>query len=232
MDIYEYLTQNTLLHIDMIDALKRGIGHIRYAAEDGVLLYNRVSSSYLISCKTRERAGIIAKSLPSTGMVTLHQEEYVDLFLDLGFMPELERCYQAAYLCDMPMEGAEGFDIRLLTMEHLPFIIEHYNSIDDKAYIEQCLKQGMFGAFDGGALMGFIGMHLEGSMGLLHILPQYRKRGVGGALEAYLVNYLLGCGRIPYGQVIYTNQASLNLQRRLGFSISKERLVWISKQGV
>ena len=42
----------------------------------------------------------------------------------------------------------------------------------------------MTGAFLDGVLAGLIGIHEEGSIGMLEVLPAYRRRGLGYALEA------------------------------------------------
>ena len=56
---------------------------------------------------------------------------------------------------------------------------------------------------------------------------EYRRQGIGRALEAFLINLHLSMGYTPYGMVAEGNEASLSLQNRLGLCISKERLYWI-----
>ena len=84
-----------------------------------------------------------------------------------------------------------------------------------------------FGAFVGGALAGFIGTHAEGSMGMLEIFPEYRRRGLGCALEAGLIRRLLERGEIPFCQVIEGNEASMRLQEKLGMTFSDEPVYWM-----
>ena len=64
-------------------------------------------------------------------------------------------------------------------------------------------------------------------MGMLEILPQFRRRGIAYALEAHMIDHLLAQGRTPYGQIVVGNEASLGLQRRLHMDISKDGLVWL-----
>jgi ribosomal protein S18 acetylase RimI-like enzyme len=40
-------------------------------------------------------------------------------------------------------------------------------------------------------IIGFIGQHLEGSIGLLEIFPTYRGNGYGTELESYLIAHML-----------------------------------------
>ena len=75
--------------------------------------------------------------------------------------------------------------------------------------------------------MGFIGRHPEGSMGLLLVLPEYRRRGYGAELESFMIEKILGEGRIPYAHIIEDNFNSLSLQRKLGCEAAEEKVYWL-----
>ena len=66
-------------------------------------------------------------------------------------------------------------------------------------------KRQMYGMFIDGKPAGFIGMHAEGSLGLLEILPEYRRCRLAFALESYAINRMLEKGWTPYGQIILGN---------------------------
>ena len=88
----------------------------------------------------------------------------------------------------------------------------------------------MFGAFiNNDDLCGFIGTHTEGSMGMLEVLPKYRGKGIGAALQIAATNNALANKRYPYGQVVEDNIASAALQKRLGFELSKNKVYWLMK---
>ena len=72
-------------------------------------------------------------------------------------------------------------------------------------------------------LVGFIGLHLEGSIGLLYILEEYKGNGYGTELEMFLVNHLLFKNKIPFGQVETENNHSIFLQKKLGFTFFTEK---------
>ena len=77
--------------------------------------------------------------------------------------------------------------------------------------------------------IGFIGEHLEGSMGLLYVFPEYRRRGYGAALQRHLISKTLEEGYIPFGQVEKDNHASLRLQKKIGMTQSDNLTVWMWK---
>ena len=82
-------------------------------------------------------------------------------------------------------------------------------------------------AADKGRTVGFIGEHLEGSMGLLFIFPEFRHRGYAMALEKRYMAKMMGEGRIPFGQVEKKNQASLALQKKIGVTRSRRLSCWM-----
>jgi tRNA (guanine37-N1)-methyltransferase len=90
----------------------------------------------------------------------------------------------------------------------------------------------MFGVFIGGEIVGFVGTHDEHSMGLLEILPEYRRLGLGYALEAHLINHLLSRGRVPFCQVAVYNEASILLQEKMGLEISTSVIYWLARGGM
>ena len=78
-------------------------------------------------------------------------------------------------------------------------------------------------------LAGIIGIHEEGSIGMLYVKPQYRHQKLATALETYAFNRALENGWIPYGQIIAGNEASMRLQESMGLHFSKSSVYWMTK---
>ena len=125
----------------------------------------------------------------------------------------------------------EGCEIRLLDAGYLDFVHAHYHMVDDVTYLSERLEAGMFGVFVRGEIAGFVGTHEEQTMGLLEILPEYRRLGLAYALEAHLLNHLLSIGQTPFCQVAIHNEPSLRLQRKLGLTISDTVVYWLNYTG-
>ena len=125
--------------------------------------------------------------------------------------------------------AAPGYmDIRRLGPEHLDYVSARQEH-NDCRYIKICIELGnMYGAFDCGKIVGFIGMHREGSIGLLYVDEPYRGRGIAEALEAFMVNRMLERGWTPYGHVVCGNKASESLQEKLGFYRAGKTVWWLS----
>ncbi|MBQ3273174.1 MAG: GNAT family N-acetyltransferase [Solobacterium sp.] len=127
----------------------------------------------------------------------------------------------AVYMKDLPPEEIilPGTSFRMLDEKDLPFVQETYTGFDaDDAYLKRCLRRGMIGIEAEGQLAGYIGTHDEGAMGLLQILPQYRRRHYAEALETAMIRFLMADGRAVWGQVEESNTASRRLQEKLGFA--------------
>ncbi len=79
-------------------------------------------------------------------------------------------------------------------------------------------------------LAGIIGVHEEGSIGMLYVKPEYRHQKIAKALETYAFNMALENGWIPYGQVIVDNEPSMKLQEDMGLYFSKSPVYWMTKE--
>ena len=64
-------------------------------------------------------------------------------------------------------------------------------------------------------LAGIIGIHEEGSIGMLYVKLQYRHQKLATALETYASTGHWRTGWIPYGQIIVGNEASMKLQESM-----------------
>lgn len=101
-------------------------------------------------------------------------------------------------------------------------------SLGSEAELRAAFDGGDFlGGYLDGELAGFIGVHDEGSMGMLHVFEPYRRRGFGEALYAALIDHQLERGRLPFAQIFADNTASLALQRKMGLTVSHDFVYWM-----
>lgn len=170
--------------------------------------------------------------------IAIHQREMVPFMEKYFHLKTDMECLQGAYtrreklpvrgLYGPDGRGENGFSIRTLTEEFIPFVAEHYSEIGSPEYVtERILHGAVYGAFYEEKIVGFIADHEEGSIGMLYVLPEYRKRHVAMALETYCMNLAVERGEIPYGQVVLGNEASIRLQEKMGICFAKETIVWM-----
>ena len=184
-----------------------------------------------------------------TNGIVLHQQRYVGLFEENGFKETVE-CRQAVYTNKekLSVSGlyrpdgkpmSNGLIIRRLDAADIQEAAPMYPGFDDPDYIVDRIEAGaVYGAFlsDNSAdntintLAGIIGIHEEGSIGMLYVKPQYRHQKLAKALETYAFNRALENGWIPYGQIIVGNEPSMRLQESMGMHFSKSSVYWMTKK--
>ena len=130
---------------------------------------------------------------------------------------------QAYYLQKEPprVQARPGVSVRPLTLEDMDFVLENYHNPGAyESHIRQRIAEG--------ELAGFAGIHQEGALGMLEVLPQFRRRGLAEVLEAAIIARQLERGRFPYCHVRRGNTASEALQRKLGLTFDENRtLYWL-----
>lgn len=228
-EVYDRLYSKKLLHMLMLECISRGNAEIRALSEEGVILKDKKSGAYLISAQSETAGRLLLQELShpeQIGMAVAHQpflQQAVSEITGIG-APVME-CVQAVYTRGVHLPERKDIDIRLLDETYTSFVMEHYDS--EEEYVRGRLRSGVvYGAFLEERLTGFIGVHEEGSIGMLEVLPRYRRQGVAAALESFMINRMLDKGWTPFGQVVADNAPSVRLQEKLGLAISKERFFW------
>lgn len=221
------LSRDYVNHIDMIEALARGDGALVYAEEDAILIRMPNGYQYLFWADSREAAGLALADVEAMPCCVSHGAPALAAVQAKYGHDYLSHCYQAAYLHKTPAAVAEGYDIRPLDESYTEVVARNYSLYYDPDEMRETLARGdMLGAFVDGELVGFVGIHDDGSCGMLEVFPPYRRRGIGRALEAAITNLCLDRGWTPYGQILSHNAASLALQRTTGMTLSAEMVHW------
>ena len=224
----EYLERDPLLYMDMLGPLDRGMVEVVSLREDGLLLYNGPGEAFMLAADSLEAGKALCAGVEAMEIATAHDGETGAFLRDQYHLPDLRGCTQAAYLEKEPLPVPPGFEICPLGEEFFSLILENYHSFTDPEYIHKRIAAGvMHGACQTGELLGFIGMHAEGSVGMLEVLPQHRRKGAATALMAFMTGFCLERGWVPFSQIFHGNEASLALHRRLGWALSQRPLYWV-----
>lgn len=224
----KYLANKPLQYLPVSESLRRGTGKIVFAAADALLVHDHTSGSFYLSAANEKALRPLLSLLDPADWVLLLELAYQPLLEERGYRPFHEPIYTAAYLRpDIALPRIDGLEIRPLTEEHLPLVLAHYRLNQDPEYIRERIDYGMLGAFYHGQPAGFVGVHDEGSMGLLEVLPAFRRLGIGSALGAHMVKSELQRGHIPYDQYFSGNTASRQMQGKLGFAFSDQPTLWL-----
>ncbi len=221
---------NGIENLGLDRVLKRGSGEIIIEQEDALLIRDRISGAYMFACEDT-----------SNGLSLL--DRYIGQDCDLlmvsncslgtaaykrfNFSDKLE-CFQVAYFGEKPTDKTE-LSVRTADENDLAMLIEHYQLISPEELEKVVKRKSVLLGYYQNRLIGFIGEHLEGSMGILYVFPEYRHKGFGAALQTHLMAKTMEKGYIPFGQVEKGNQASINLQKKIGMTQSDDLIVWMWK---
>lgn len=223
----QYLEIDELLHVGLIEPILHGTAEILYAAPDGVFLKEKRSGAFMLSMQNDLVGKTLLEKQKGISLLCLCQKGFVDIAAHVFNYVNVLECYQSVYPGKKLIKCSSNLEIRLPTYAELKTIKQYYEKISEEE-LDMLFQLGnLYVGIYEQKFIGFIGRHLEGSIGLLNVFPEYRGNGFGKTLEIYLINKLLEQGCRPYCQVESANHESLSLQNKLGFEISKGTLFWM-----
>ena len=225
--VIKKLSKKKRNNIHMMEFLNRGLGEIVY--EDGLNLILEGQELHELTADTRESAEKMLKAYGGNIKECIVNKEFLKEILEEQYGMKAYGCfYQACYTLKeaMPVKYKE---IRRVDMSAIDYIAEHYPR-ESKEYLADRIQAGaVYGAYAGDQLIGFVGVHSDGSCGLLYVSEEYRGKGIGASLEAFVINTVKYNGYIPFGHVSVDNIPSLEMQKKLGLYMSDTPVWWLKK---
>lgn len=208
------------------EILRRGTGNMLYRSESTCIVYDTVSRVHMASSSDADEAydklnGIELISLCTDNMVLRNR-----IAAKLGLRRIMD-CYDMLYIGDKPIASGNKLSIRNADELGLNLVKANYHDIDEAELDMVNARKELYIGYDAANnAVGFIGKQLEGSIGMLKVLDEYRGNGYGSELEAFMINRALSLGETAYGQVICTNGVSLSLQQKLGLKQLEGKAYW------
>lgn len=215
--------------IALSEALRLGRAQVVAASDDGVLVRVTESGDYLVGARDGGTAARLLESLTTEDLadsvVALQDAAWAGA---VGFEPDGPLRYQiCVYEGTDPVPVGGSLCIEPLGASDLPTVVAHYKTLPEDFVARHLADGWLYGGYDAdGALVGFVGEHDEGSIGMLEVFSEHRRRGYAFELEGMLVNRMLAAGRRPFCQVVEGNEASFALQRKLGFTVLPRVQCW------
>lgn len=216
------------LGIDCV--LKRGSGEIIARQDNALLIRDSVSEAYFLACDD-EAIGMTLLDRyigHDCDLLMVSNSNVGKVAFDTYRFTEILECYQVAFYGEKPSIDAR-ISIRTADEHDLKMLTENYQMISPDELEKVVSRRSILLGYYQGHLIGFIGEHLEGSMGILYVFPEYRHKGFGTALETYLIAKTIESGYIPFAQIEKENQASLKLQDKIGMTKSDSLITWMWK---
>ena len=222
--------EKNLNNIDLFALMERENGSLVYDGPEGAIVQDAEKSTFLTDILDGDALCRILRPLAQGEVHTVVvKSRSAQQAVSAAFgLDGKDFCTQWVYAPSEP-PAVPAFDIRPLELCHAKQAAAHYHLFEDTGpYLTSRIAAGrMWGLFDGGRLAGFVGTHSEGSMGLLEVFPEFRRKGYGLALEQYLIAWHLSRGWTPFGHVIDGNEASICLQKKAGMVCAGLPTIWL-----
>lgn len=214
-----WVRRNPLHYGYLLDFFDRG-ARVEALTEEGITLYKPdIDIAYVAGkggdLSFLDRCGLVLVEDPDTAKAME------------GGRPVFP-CHQMIYTKkEPPVVHNPAVTTRMLTQDDVAFVVENYHNPGAyESHIRRRIQEGMVGGMIGGQLAGFAGVHEEGCIGMLEIVPQFRRRGVAEVLEAQVIAMQMERGKWPYVHVLVGNTASEHLQKKLGLTVDETLLYW------
>ena len=227
MDLEALKKTDPALYADMDFYLNNGEWRIEYESPTALWLRWDREWLHVAAEFDPDEARRLISGVPDHNAIVIRGYEGVaETAKELGFTG-CNPCRQVVYEGSSPLPVSSELIIRQSDKKDFPAFLETYHYGDEDELREAFEGPDFLGGYWGEEFVGYIGVHNDGAMGMLHVFPPYRRRGYAEALYRTLINNQLKKGRTPFAQIIIDNEKSLRLQEKLGLRISDGLLYWM-----
>ncbi len=223
------LNLDKIINLGIKKVIDRGTAIVLEETEDSIFVRDRISDAFMIAAGDVElgKEWLYKHEQNGYSLVTLFDKSLACYVMQrYGLEIKLD-CFQAAYQKkELPTRRID-MKMKAATFEDLSMIMQNYEWISKDEMKEIINRQNLFLGLVDNKPVGFVGEHLEGSMGILYVYPEFRENGYGSELEKMMIIRTLEQGYTPFCQIEINNKNSLKLQRKLGLNISDEHVYWL-----
>lgn len=219
--IKNYISKDPISFIHIEELLDRKYTII-YASKNGFIIHDDSVNFVYISFSDENEMKEVLNNYKFDTYLT-YDYEVVKYYGDEGKTTNLK---QWVYNSKTKFDVSE-YDIRKLGLEYLDLINDCYKAIgpneDNK---EALINNEVLGLFVDDVLVGMVGRHPEGCLGMLKVFDEYKRKGYGMALEKAKINDLIDRNQRVFEEVVEGNDASTSLQHKLGLIQGERTIYW------
>lgn len=221
-EILKFLKQDYLNNLDLIYALEHG-AKIKYYNQAGIML--KFEDIYMLAFKDEKIAEQSLKQIDKCSMLAIHNDKYFNIINQKWRLNKEIVAYQYGYLKKyVRIINNPIVEIKEIGREYFEFIKENYSTPIEEAYLLERIDANVFvGAFIEKQIVGFAGRHIEGTIGFVEVIKEYRRLGIA---QQYLMQKLIAENEIIYLQVEVDNYPSMRLHEKLGYERSDDIITW------
>ena len=200
---------------------------IIYSNDDGVCFNIKSTNIYCVSTDKELVSQKCANLLNNVSNCICKNEWDFRVFNEKFNFKNVDECYQYIYKIN-PNFVSSNF-VKKLTTNYIDEMKEKFSICVSKDDIKNLMsKFNFYGYFLENMLVGIVGRHIDGEIGFLEVLEDYRKRGIATELLNTIINE--NNNIIPYSQVLINNEKSIKLQEKLGATKNPTTVFWCYKE--
>lgn len=221
--LLDYISDNKDLYRDLIYTLDTNPYNIIYAGKDGFVVEDLKVNTAYISFKNKDKAKEVLNKKSFVEYISY--EKYIHEILN-------DKPYFTfnVYIYPSKNKILLNDDLKLLVLKEkdIDYFFNNYDVYSKEELIDDIKNEKIFGLYKDNKIIGFIGIHREGSLGLIFIDENYRRLGYGYILEAKLINKLIDEGKPVWCEINTDNKISQRLCEKLGFKkVGEKEVYWI-----
>ena len=230
LDVYEIKERfgSDKQHFALINYLLSDGCDVLYAETDGVLCFYH--GIYAVFGTTESGLKKCLSLVDSANCVVCSSSEEGDAVLEkFKNLTRKKPCYQILYDKVFGAQLPSDTIVKELepTDENIDFVTGTYTLGFSREEIKKLMTRFTFYAtYTNGEISGYIGRHDEGSIGILEIMPEFRRKGLGAFLVDYSIQKLIEKGEIAYCNIEIANEKSLKMHQKMGFYPSEKLVYW------
>lgn len=228
-ELIEFLKNDLVLNCQIIEAIKNDRIDVFSAEEDCVAIYSHDSDIFMLSCDDLEKVKSVFEKTNKVRCALTFNKEVAQLICNRYDLKTLLPCYQAVWLDNkkMPISNRIIIDKLEPTEYNIKVVYENYSRATSLLSMRRHFEDyGVYGAFIDGELVGFVGTHSEHSIGMLEVLPNYQRMGVGSVLLSFISNLHMESGVVPFAHIVDGNLKSYNLFVKNKFAMLDKQVYW------
>ena len=215
-------------HFALIEYFLQNGCEVIYAENDGVLVC--LAGVYALFGCTDEGMKNALGVVDKLDCIVCSSEKESDFVLKkYSNITRKKACYQILYrdYASIPLPQNTEVKELLPNDENIDFVTKTYTLGFSREDIKRLMQNFTFYAtYTDGEISGYIGRHDEGSIGLLEIMPKFRRMGLGAFLVDYSIKMLKLKGEIAYCNIETKNEKSLAMHLKMGHTPSEKFVYW------
>lgn len=212
-----FCKQRLVERILPLTALERGTADILRFDGQVLCLYDNLSRTHMLAWAQEDAARAWLRRMQPPGCLVMESSALDAAAAAALQLPHGVVMLNVLYDHEEPLPVLLPMELKPLGPSDVPLAARCYSILPQDA-LEKAAGEGrLLGGWLDGVMTGFIGIHEEGCMGMLHVFEPHRRRGCAQAIESLLINRLLRQGLRPSGQILLDNEPSMALHRKLGF---------------